>query len=84
MQVEYFGGPESDVIEKGLDKLTVYLERAELVPAYVISMGMWARLLLHSSFSYMQKSSIHPSSYDIMPNMHLKSYNGQRRPCGVL
>ncbi|KIJ97832.1 hypothetical protein K443DRAFT_104953, partial [Laccaria amethystina LaAM-08-1] len=40
MQVEYFAGPESDVIEKGLDKLTVYLERAELVPVYVISMGM--------------------------------------------
>lgn len=38
MQLEFFGGPEYDVIDKGLDKLSVYLERAELVPAYVISM----------------------------------------------
>jgi len=39
MQLDFFGGPEYDVIEKGLDKLSVYLECAELVPAYVISMG---------------------------------------------
>jgi hypothetical protein len=39
MQLEFFGGPEHDVIEKGLDKLSVYLECTELVPAYVISMG---------------------------------------------
>jgi len=40
MQLEFLGAPEYDVIEKGLDKLSVYLERTELVPAYVISMGM--------------------------------------------
>jgi len=40
MQFNFFGRPEYDVIEKGLDKLSVYLERAELVPAYVISMGV--------------------------------------------
>ena len=40
MQLDFFGGPEYDVIEKGLDKLSVYLEHAELVPAYVISMGV--------------------------------------------
>jgi len=39
MQVEFFGGPEYGVIEKGLDKLSVYLDRTELVPAYIISMG---------------------------------------------
>jgi hypothetical protein len=39
MQVEFFGGPEYDIIEKGLNKLSVYLERAELVPAYIISMS---------------------------------------------
>jgi len=40
MQVEFFGRPEYHVIEKGLDKLTTYLERTELTPAYVVSMGM--------------------------------------------
>ncbi|KAF8149814.1 hypothetical protein B0H34DRAFT_633403, partial [Crassisporium funariophilum] len=38
MQSEFFGAAEEAVIEKGLDKLSVYLERAELVPAYIISM----------------------------------------------
>ena len=40
MQLDFFGGPEYDVIEKGLDKLSVYLEHAELVPAYVISISV--------------------------------------------
>ena len=40
MQVEFSGKPEYRVIEKGLDKLTTYLERTELTPAYVVSMGM--------------------------------------------
>ena len=40
MQLEFLGALEYDVIEKGLDKLSVYLECTELVPAYVISMGM--------------------------------------------
>ena len=44
MQVEFFGRPEYHVIEKGLDKLTTYLERTELTPAYVVSMGMWFTL----------------------------------------
>ncbi|KDR70908.1 hypothetical protein GALMADRAFT_75694, partial [Galerina marginata CBS 339.88] len=38
-QQSYDGGPECEVIQKGLDKLAVYRERTELVPAYVISMG---------------------------------------------
>jgi len=57
MQLDFFGGPEYDVIEKGLDKLGVYLERAELVPAYVISMGaMFFSVRLKLSLIHLKSS----------------------------
>lgn len=64
----YNGGPEGDIIQEGLDKLSVYRERTELVPAYVISMSQ----LSHG----MEKMNANLVDYTVLnPLMKLHYYS---------
>ena len=70
------------LIQPGLDKLSMYIERTDVVPAYIVAMGKisdsltleYAHLFIAASHHF----SILQWNFDFIWSITLKKSNGQR------